>query len=261
MIFYENKRDTFLAEQRRGFAIKPHLHHHIELVHITQGELDVVIDNVSYRACEGDTVIVFPNQIHSFTDRPSLCGNIIITSPDEYPEFSKLFKNNLPRSPIVHSENKEIHHLFHTITQYDKKKPPYYRELVRGSTLALLCLLLPLLELHPQSTANLSVTQQILLYCDEHYNEPLTLDKLSNEFGISRFYVSHLFSDKIKINFNAYLHMLRTQAAKTLLQNSAGSITDIAYAVGYNTIRSFNRHFIDAVGCTPSEYRRSTIEK
>ncbi len=261
MILYENKRDTFFAEYRRAFGIKPHLHHHIELVHILQGEMDVVINGISYRAAAGDTVIVFPNQIHSFTDRSDVPGYIVITSPDEYAEFSNLFKTNLPASPIVHSDDPEVEHVFRCIQQYTVNKPPYYRELVRGYTLSLFCLLIPLLELHPQNTVNLSMTQQVLLYCDEHYNEPLTLDVLAHKFGISRFYISHLFSDKINITFNAYLHMLRTQAAKTLLQDNSRSITDVAYAVGYNNIRSFNRQFAAVAGCTPGEYRRKCSQK
>lgn len=261
MIIYENKRDTFLAEYRPGFAVEPHLHHHIELVHLLQGEMDVAINGVSYRAVAGDTVIIFPNQIHSFDDLPPLCGYIIITSPDEYPEFGSLFKNNLPASPIVHSDNAEVEHLFSAIQQYAIDKPTYYRELVRGNTLSLLCLLLPLMELHPQNTVQLSITQQILLYCDEHYTEPLTLENLSRKFGVSRFYISHLFGDKINITFNTYLHMLRTQAAKALLQRPDRSITDVAYTVGYNNVRSFNRHFIAATGYTPSEYRRKCGDK
>ena len=34
------------------------------------------------------------------------------------------------------------------------------------------------------------------------------------------------------------------------------SVTEIAYAVGFGTLRTFNRAFIKQLGCSPSEYRR-----
>ena len=136
-----------------------------------------------------------------------------------------------------------------------QKKPPYYREIQRGYSLALLSLLIPMMELHPQNTLNLSMAQQILLYCDEHYTEPLSLELLSRHFGVSPFYISHIFSDKIKINFNSYIHMLRIQAAKQLLRHDSRSVTEIAYLGGYNSIRSFNRRFFAAMNTTPSDYR------
>lgn len=260
MILYENKRDIFYAERRRVFTTNPHLHHHIELLYVSQGEVRVTINDQTYLAGEGDVVFVFPNQIHSFEDLTPIRGHIIIAPPNDFPEFVNLFKSNLPETPVCHPATKEIHHLFRNISTYMQKNPPYFREIVRGYSLALIGQLLPALNLRPQNTLNLSLAQQVLLYCDEHYTEPLSLDQLSRQFGVSRFYISHIFSDKIKVNFNNYLHMLRIQTAKQLLRHDNRSVTEIAYAVGYNNIRSFNRHFFTAVGATPSDFRRTEAE-
>ena len=257
MILYENKGDSFYAERRRVFTTKPHLHHHLALLYISQGEMDIGINDESYRASAGDVVFVFPNQIHSFTDLTPIRGHIIIASPDDFPEFVTLFKSNLPQNPILHPENKDVHELFRCISRYMHKRPPHYRAVLRGYSLALISLLVPMLELHPQNTLNLSMAQQVLLYCDEHYTEPLSLELLSRQFGVSRFYISHIFSDKIKVNFNSYVHMLRIQAAKQLLMHDGRSVTEIAYLVGYNNIRSFNRQFTAVVGTTPSAYRHA----
>ncbi len=256
MILYENKGDSFYAEKRRVFNTNPHLHHHLEILYISTGETEAVINDQVYRAREGDVLFVFPNQIHAFTDLSPIRGHIIIASPDDFPEFVTLFKSNLPSSPILHPENKEVHNLFRNISNTMQKKPPYYRELQRGYSLALLSLLVPMMDLHPQNTLNLSMAQQVLLYCDEHYTENLSLEALSRRFGVSRFYISHIFSDKIKINFNNYIHLLRIQAAKQLLRHDSRSVTEIAYLVGYNNIRSFNRRFYSATNTTPTEYRR-----
>lgn len=262
MIFYENKRDTFYAERRTAFATQPHLHHHLEIVYLVSGETIATVSDVAYPMAAGDVLFIFPNKIHSFEDRTPLCGHIVITSPDDYPELVNLFKSNLPDCPLVHPEGEEIGTLFCRLSNHaETTAQPYRHPLLRGYTLALLSSLLPLLHLHPQNTRNLSLAQQVLLYCDEHYTEPLNLETLSRQFGVSRFYVSHLFSDKIRINFNSYLHMLRIQAAKQLLLCNSRSVTEIAYAVGYNNIRSFNRQFCSTTGFSPSEYRRQPHAK
>lgn len=256
MIFYENKRDTFYAERRTAFGTQPHLHHHIEVLYIVEGNLKAVVGGTVYHAGAGDILLIFPNQIHSFEDVTPLSGHILITSPDDYPELVDLFKSNLPVSPLLRPESDEIYTLFARLTAYANTALPYCRDILRGYSLVLLSLLLPLLELHPQNTCNLSLAQQVLLYCDEHYNEPLSLENLSRRFGVSRFYLSHVFSDKIRINFNNYIHLLRIYAAKQLLLHEPLSVTEIAYRVGYNNIRSFNRRFGEATGYSPSEYRR-----
>ncbi len=256
MIIYENKRDTFYAERRSMFSTQPHLHHHVEVLYITEGSMKVVVNDVVYHASRGDVVFVFPNQIHSFVDLTPIRGHILITSPDDYPELVNVFKSNLPATPILHTEDDEICRLFALLCDHMENEPPHCRAILRGYSLALLSLLLPLLKLHPQNTLNLSLAQQILLYCDEHYTEPLSLEQLSRQFGVSRFYISHVFSDKIRINFSNYIHMLRIQAAKQLLLHESRAVTEIAYLVGYNNIRSFNRHFCAATGYSPTEYRR-----
>ncbi len=262
MILYENKGNTFYAEWRRQFSTDPHLHHHLEILYISQGELDATINDEEYHVTAGDVVFVFPNQIHSFRDLTPIYGHIIIASPDDFPEFAALFKGNLPRNPVFHPQNGDVHELFCRITYHMRRQSePHYREILRGYSLALLGLLLPQLELRAQRTLNLSMAQQVLLYCDEHYTEPLSLELLSRHFGVSRFYISHLFSEKIKINFNSYIHLLRIQAAKQLLRHENRSITEIADLVGYNNIRSFNRRFCAVAGCTPTDYRRNHADR
>ena len=256
MIFYENKRDTFYAERRSMFSTQPHLHHHIEVLYIAEGTMKAVVNDTVYHAAAGDVLFIFPNQIHSFEDLSPIRGHILITSPDDYPELVNLFKSNLPSTPLIHPESDEIRRIFSLLSDHMEQELPYCLAILHGYSLALLSLLLPLLDLHPQNTLNLSLAQQVLLYCDEHYTEPLSLEQLSRQFGVSRFYISHVFSDKIRINFNNYIHMLRIHAAKQLLLYEARSVTDIAYAVGYNNIRSFNRRFCAATGFSPSEFRR-----
>ena len=91
----------------------------------------------------------------------------------------------------------------------------------------------------------------------QNYTDAISLDKMAAELHASKYYISRLFGEKIKISFNDYINMLRINDAKERLQKTDDSITEIGIAVGYNTIRSFNRAFLAQTGMQPREYRHA----
>lgn len=90
----------------------------------------------------------------------------------------------------------------------------------------------------------------------EHYATPPSLGDLAAEVGLSRSALSAGFRLILGQSVFDYIQDLRMQHALELLSERDDSITQIAYAVGYNRVSSFSvavhRHF----GATPSELRR-----
>lgn len=80
---------------------------------------------------------------------------------------------------------------------------------------------------------------------------------ISQALHISRTYISHLFSEKLHMGFSEYIGMLRISDACNLLATRDMSITEISYAVGFDSTRSFNRLFLKYTGMTPREYRKA----
>jgi AraC-like DNA-binding protein len=79
---------------------------------------------------------------------------------------------------------------------------------------------------------------------------------LEEELHLSKYYISHLFGDKLGIRFNDYINSLRISEACRLLRTSTLSVTEISDASGFGTLRTFNRAFMKQMGMSPSEYRR-----
>ena len=96
----------------------------------------------------------------------------------------------------------------------------------------------------------------IVNYCARNYTKDLSLSLLESELHISRYYISHLFSDKLQIGFNDYINSLRVSFACNYLKHSDRSVTEISDLVGFGTLRTFNRAFQKQIGRSPSEYRR-----
>ena len=60
---------------------------------------------------------------------------------------------------------------------------------------------------------------------------------------MGKYYISHLFKDRLGIGFHEYVNMMRVNEATKLLTETTESVTDIAYQVGFSCPRSFNRAF------------------
>lgn len=95
----------------------------------------------------------------------------------------------------------------------------------------------------------------VLDYLDEHYAEDITLEKVADVAGFSKFHFSRLFKQCSGYNFYDYVCFRRIKAAETLLLKPGSSITEVALQSGFSSLSTFNRTFKKVKGCTPSEYR------
>ena len=108
-------------------------------------------------------------------------------------------------------------------------------------------------EIHDGVTSELS--GRVLSYLGLHYREQISLDTLADVMGVSRFHLSHLFSNKLGIGFKEYLNNLRVEYAKGLLRSTDQPISDVCTASGFENQRTFNRVFRDNTGSSPRDYR------
>ncbi|HBN91919.1 MAG TPA: AraC family transcriptional regulator [Hyphomonas sp.] len=88
--------------------------------------------------------------------------------------------------------------------------------------------------------------------------EPLTLDKLAKEAGMSRSALADRFAAYTGEPPSRYLTRWRMQLASSLLSNSSVSIAEAAETVGYSSEAAFKRAFKKHVGETPGRARRAS---
>ncbi len=87
---------------------------------------------------------------------------------------------------------------------------------------------------------------------------PISVENLAqlSQYSVASF--RRIFHSTLGCSPQEYITACRIRRAKSLLADSNNSVLDVAYAVGYNNISGFNRAFLRAVGCTPTDYRRVT---
>jgi AraC-like DNA-binding protein len=103
--------------------------------------------------------------------------------------------------------------------------------------------------------------QRALAELQHRLNEPCRTREMARSAGVSEQYFCKLFKRTTGATFTDYLTRARVDRAEQLLRNPARKVTDIAHAVGFQSLSQFNRSFKRVVGKTPSDYRRALLRR
>jgi AraC-like DNA-binding protein len=96
----------------------------------------------------------------------------------------------------------------------------------------------------------------IINYIFNNYTKTHNLNDLARRAGTSVQRFCRNFKRKTGMTLTGYLHSVRINTAKKLLQQSRMYVDDICYEAGFNSVSFFNRKFKEQTGMTPVEYRR-----
>ncbi len=99
------------------------------------------------------------------------------------------------------------------------------------------------------------IIQDVLTYINGHYTQPMKMDQLAKQFGISVSYLSHEFIKFTNRSVYDYILYRRVMLAKQMIQTDLPLIT-ISYQCGFNDYSNFLRMFNKLVGVSPSQYRK-----
>lgn len=238
----------------------PHLHNELELVYYFGGKTTAYVDASRYELHPGDVFLSFPNQIHWFETHAREQYLLFIISPDLLPEFATTFTQCIPISPIVTGVNERNREdtVMRLLMEYcsDTETDQLDRLLLRGMLLTLFADLLKQIPMMQSVPKDCDALKSIVSYCSAHFDEDLSLTVLEEKVHLNKYYISHLFSNRLGLRFNEYVNSLRISEACKYLLYSGRSIIEISESVGFNTPRTFNRAFIRQIGMSPSEYRK-----
>ncbi len=98
-------------------------------------------------------------------------------------------------------------------------------------------------------------------FIDQHLTEHISLAKVANVVRINRTHLSEKFKQVTGVKFVDYVARNRFEKAKEQLANADSSISEIAFACGFQSLSQFNRVFKKLSGKSPSDYRENTRQK
>lgn len=224
-----------------------HLHMEAEFVLVTEGTLHVLKSGSETVLRAGEALYLMPLEIHGFyTESISRC-TILIFPTDLVPDFA-----------VMHSQSHPLvlpAALGETLTALDPNDH-YDRLHVRAVLYPLCCEISDACSDSGAAHTDLPSIGRVERYIWDHLATPLSLSSVATATGFNPSYLSRMFRQNKGVGFLEYINMLRCYQAVRLMSSSQPmSLSEIAYQVGFESIRTFNRVFRARYGITPSQMK------
>jgi AraC family transcriptional regulator len=98
--------------------------------------------------------------------------------------------------------------------------------------------------------------KRVIEFVEEHLAEEVSLAALAELVDLSLYHFARAFTQSFGVPPHRYHMARRMDRAKSLLQMSALSVTQIGIQIGFRETSSFTRAFRKFTGLAPTEYRR-----
>ena len=106
------------------------------------------------------------------------------------------------------------------------------------------------------ATGNIFV-EQTVKYIQQNYMSEISLPSMAKMRSVSPEHLSRTFRKETGFGFSEYLTLVRLQKAEYMLKNEPGkSVSDVAYACGFNDSNYFSDKFRKAYGISPSKAKK-----
>lgn len=110
-----------------------------------------------------------------------------------------------------------------------------------------------------QKISDASLYTNLMDFIEEHLDEELSLERLADEFFVSKYHIAHVFKDNIGLSIHQYITKKRLALCQEAIRAKM-SITEVYRMYGFGDYSSFYRAFKKEYGISPKEYRDMQVE-
>ncbi|MDN4503327.1 GyrI-like domain-containing protein [Alteromonadaceae bacterium BrNp21-10] len=103
--------------------------------------------------------------------------------------------------------------------------------------------------------------QKVLAHIDQHLDEPLSIEQLSEIAGLSKYHFHRQFTGVMGISMYKMVQLKRLRRAASQLVFRQDSIIDIALEAGFDSAEAFSRAFKVQFAQSPSQFRQHPQRK
>ncbi len=258
--FFEIHREydsNILVFKAKNNACEPHFHSNIELVYVIDGIINININGHIMTLTKGCISIANSYDIHSYTNVENSEIIVLIIPVELVNSYTAMFRSKVFSTPFI-EKCEQTRQIYSMLLQLVNSDSPGHELINKGCAYYILGLIHSCVELVDKpSPSSTDLARKILVYIQQNYLNPLSIDSLAKYFGYNRDYLSRFFNSYLGCGFNSYLNALRSRHAAYLMSNGKIALTEIAFASGFDNYRTFNRAFKHSYAMTPSDYKRS----
>lgn len=245
---------------------------------IHHGRGTIIVDQKTFEIKPGMLCVFQPYQLHhfqvEFSDDCPFVRSILLFEPSLYdsyfepwPELQSFYRHlhlNKLSAPCLYGLG-ETSRIVSFLQEMSERLPALSRqERLQEYSLAIVIFFRYLMQVWsnqgspplPSDPRRTHQAEGILNWIQQHYREPLRLERMAQDLHLSPFHLSHLFKEAIGVSISEYVAAKRIHEAVMLLTTSNLSLTQIGNEIGITNCSYFCKFFKSHMGITPHQYRK-----
>jgi len=268
--------ELYYYDDRNLSKVEAHTHNYYEFYFFMEGDVSMQIGREVYPVRFGDAIFIPPHVPHRaiinnqnvpyrrfvFWISKDFYENLKLMSPHysyaiEYEKKTKTYIYHFDRISFNTLQSKMMRLL------EEMQSDRFGKELqitlhVDDLMLNINRLVHDLLEPKEQ-TGDASLYTNLVDYIEEHLDEELSLERLADEFYVSKYHIAHVFKDNIGLSIHQYITKKRLTHCQEAIRAKM-NITEVYHTYGFGDYSSFYRAFKKEFGISPKEYRDLQVE-
>lgn len=253
-----------------------HFHNQYEIFYLIEGERRFFFDNRPYIVRGGDLILVDENVIHMTKDNdvPEFGHDRIILYVDKnkmldldskFPHLNlvEFFHRHYGVFHLDFDQQTAFINFYIRLMNEFEKKDRCYKSVIEMEII--LYFIRFMRENHVAAEDEISTSNnpkfqhvyQVADYISKHYTESFTLESLSAQFFISKYYLCRVFKEITGYSVNEYVNIHRIQQAKRMLEETDLNVAEVAARLGYESTSYFEKIFKRYMTISPLRYRKT----
>ncbi|MCQ2385529.1 MAG: AraC family transcriptional regulator [Clostridia bacterium] len=233
------------------------MHKSFEFVYVFDGFLTVTVKGVSYRLGAGECLLILPYHPHALRGEEKTVYFLAVFSGEYASSFAKKTEGMTYPNPVFTPDGDTLAFIKAKL-HFDAVPKAEWTWLPTPSFLTVKSCVYAIASAFSASCRGIPAKQnntllfEILSYTEAHFRENITLSSVAEHLGYNSEYLSRFFHTSLGIHFKTLVNQYRLEYASRLILDGKKTITEAAFESGFQSIRSFNRVFLQLTGKQPS---------
>lgn len=263
----------FLLSNLDNHEVLCHWHEDLEFIHALEGKMVYYVNGEAVPLKAGQALLVNSRQLHQshadgeddcrymciVFDPAFLCNNISLRS--NY--IDPVTDAHIPY--LLMADSEPLCQSLDQAAELFLEKAPAFELRVLGQLNQAWALLYERMQQMDAAGApgeadpDVAVQKQMADYIYRNYTHKLTLGEVAQSGGVCKSKCCQIFKKYLRKTPGEFLMAYRLEAAAHMLRTTAQSVTEIAYACGFNSPSYFTEAFRREHGCTPRYFRQRQL--
>lgn len=273
------KRDFeyFHIKDKLNLEFEPHYHDFNKIIIFISGKVTYLIEGKSYKLKPWDILFVSSNEMHKpIIDPDEVYERIIIWinpaflnkhSNDESNLLTCFRLSSNEKRNLIRLNINSLSGIKSILSQLNDayKNEEFGSQILKNSLIIQLIVFLNRLYLEEENKKVQNDIEydenigNVLNYINENLSKELTIDNLSSEFFMSKYYLMHKFKKQTGYTLHNYILQKRLIMSKSLIMTGM-PITEVCLECGFGDYSNFIRSFKKMFGLPPKKYYKTLQE-